>query len=216
MSDESGRNEVYVQEYPTPGRGVRISTGGGDVSVWAPRSDGLYYRSLEGDVFYAPITVEPELGGGTPERVLERAVSGSSDAGFDIAPDGQSFVTMKDTEMATGSLELIVNWFEELRRRVPTEWRLSTQAGCSEGLKTAVTLHRPRRPLKRLRTRSAFSGAARGPGAPRCPDTGHRATRTQIARRFRTCLLQTLALHFPAGSSAAQSRTTVMALAPIG
>jgi len=102
-----------------PGRRIRISIGGGLVPVWAPRSDGLYYLSLEGDVFYAPITVEPELGGGTPEPVLERAVSGLSDAGFDIAPDGQSFVTMKDTQMATGSLDLIVNWFEELKERVP-------------------------------------------------------------------------------------------------
>jgi len=119
VSNESGRDEVYVQEYPMPGRRIRISIGGGLVPVWAPRSDGLYYLSLEGDVFYAPITVEPELGGGTPEPVLERAVSGLSDAGFDIAPDGQSFVTMKDTQMATGSLDLIVNWFEELKERVP-------------------------------------------------------------------------------------------------
>jgi len=103
-----------------PGRRIRISTGGGGVPVWAPRSDGLYYLSLERDVYYAPITVEPELQGGTPQLMLEHAVSGIA-PGFDIAPDGQSFVTMKDTEMAAGSLDLIVNWFEELKRRVPTE-----------------------------------------------------------------------------------------------
>ena len=120
VSNESGRNEVYVQEYPTPGRRIRISTGGGGVPVWAPRSDGLYYLSLERDVFYAPITVEPELGGGTPQLMLEHAVSGIV-PGFDIAPDGQSFVTMKDAETAAGSLDLIVNWFEELKRLVPTE-----------------------------------------------------------------------------------------------
>jgi len=120
VSNESGRNEVYIQEYPMPGRRIRISTGGGLVPGWAPRSDGLYYLSLERDVYYAPITVEPELQGGTPELLLERAVSGLSDVGFDIAPDGQSFVTMKDTEFL-GSLELIVNWFEELKRLVPTE-----------------------------------------------------------------------------------------------
>ena len=120
VSNESGRNEVYIQEYPMPGRRIRISTGGGLVPGWAPRSDGLYYLSLEGDVFYAPIAVEPELGGGTPQLMLEHAASGIV-PGFDIAPDGQSFVTMKDAEMATGSLELIVNWFEELKRRVPTE-----------------------------------------------------------------------------------------------
>ena len=88
---------------------------------------------------------------------------GRSAAGFDIAPDGQSFVTMKDTEMATGSLELIVNWFEELKRRVPTEWRLSTQAGAVQRVENGGYVASPSKAAK------TFKNALRSQTRPAAP-----------------------------------------------
>lgn len=57
---------------------------------------------------------------GAPEHLLRKGVTGTSSAGFDIAPSGQSFVVVRDPELQGESLDLVVNWFEELKRLAPT------------------------------------------------------------------------------------------------
>jgi hypothetical protein len=42
---------------------------------------------------------------------------------YDVSPDGQRFLMVKQTEQTTDAsvqLNVVVNWFEELKRRVPT------------------------------------------------------------------------------------------------
>jgi len=40
---------------------------------------------------------------------------------YDISPDGQRFVMIKAVEGSTGQIHVILNWFEELKRLVPTD-----------------------------------------------------------------------------------------------
>ncbi len=44
-SDESGRNEIYVQPYPGPGGKWQISSEGGTEPVWNGNGGELFYRS---------------------------------------------------------------------------------------------------------------------------------------------------------------------------
>jgi len=39
---------------------------------------------------------------------------------YDISPDGQRFLMIKAVEGSTGQINVILNWFEELKRLVPT------------------------------------------------------------------------------------------------
>jgi len=41
---------------------------------------------------------------------------------YDVSPDGQRFVMIKQSEEAAALTQIVVvqNWFEELKRRVPT------------------------------------------------------------------------------------------------
>ena len=50
VSDESGRNEVYVQRYPEGPRTL-VSSGGGTNPAWG--SNQIYYESLDGTVLLA-------------------------------------------------------------------------------------------------------------------------------------------------------------------
>jgi len=46
----------------------------------------------------------------------------SMSAAYDVSPDGQRFLMAKDTEQATTAtqqINIVLNWFEELKRRVP-------------------------------------------------------------------------------------------------
>jgi Tol biopolymer transport system component len=119
ISDESGRDEVYVRPFPAgPGK-WQISTEGVVVGVpprWTPSGE-LLYRS--GDkMIGVDLTTQPTLTVGRPRVVFE----GRSDPGnFDVTPDGQRFLMSKagEQEQAATQINVVLNWSEELKRRVP-------------------------------------------------------------------------------------------------
>jgi serine/threonine-protein kinase len=126
-SEESGRREVYVQPFPDGGQRHQISTGVGHKPVWSPDGTIIYYRELEdGPILAASVTTKPRFEAEAPRMLLE----GKYEEGlytwapnFDIAPDGESFVMIKEDEdwgRAT-EIRVVLNWFEEIERLVPTE-----------------------------------------------------------------------------------------------
>jgi serine/threonine-protein kinase len=122
-SDESGQAEVYVRPFPNveDGRWL-ISSGGGNYPVWAQTGEELFYQS--GDrMMVVRIETEPFLAG-NPEILFTGNYLSYPGRHYAIHPDGQRFLMTTQGEY-TGELrqELIVvqNWFEELKRLVPTE-----------------------------------------------------------------------------------------------
>ncbi|HEU4994106.1 MAG TPA: protein kinase [Gemmatimonadaceae bacterium] len=96
-SDESGRNEVYLDSYSWPGRRVSISQDGGLHPVW--RGDGreLYYWN--GDALVAVRLSAPS--GDAPPAVESRTVlfrmpiHFGANTMYDVSPDGQRFVIVR-------------------------------------------------------------------------------------------------------------------------
>ena len=119
QSNESGRNEVYVQAYPGPGGKVQISTAGGTKPIWARDGGELFYRNSD-KMMAVPIRDQSGFTFGTPRILFEgRYETGRRVPGYDISPDGQRFLMVKTPdESAPRQINVIVNWFEELRRRV--------------------------------------------------------------------------------------------------
>jgi Tol biopolymer transport system component len=124
MSDESGRYEIYVQPYPGPGGKWQISTGGGTEPVWNRNGRELFYRI--GDKMMAvEITTQPGFAAGTPRVLFEGRYEPAPFpvANYDVSPDGQRFLMLKPVEQtgaAPTQINVVLNWFEELKRRVPT------------------------------------------------------------------------------------------------
>jgi serine/threonine-protein kinase len=116
-SDEMGRWEIYVTPFPGPGASVRVSTEGGRAPVWARSGRELFYRS--GDKMMAvAVETEPEFSAGRPRLLFE----GRYLAGFDISPDGQRFLMIREPEAEpVTELNVVFNWFEELKRLAPTD-----------------------------------------------------------------------------------------------
>ena len=119
-SNESGRNEVYVQPFPATGAKWQISTEGGEEVMWA-RSGEIFYRN--GDRMMAvEITTEPIFSHGTPQLLFEETyLYNGRRAVYDVTPDGQKFLMIKLGEQRVAELNVILNWFEELKRLVPTD-----------------------------------------------------------------------------------------------
>jgi len=75
-----------------------------------------------------PVETKPAFSLGTPKllfRSIYAGVSGTSGIPWDISPDGKRFLMMKESTAdvpAEGSprkINIVLNWFEELKQRVP-------------------------------------------------------------------------------------------------
>jgi serine/threonine protein kinase/Tol biopolymer transport system component len=124
ISDESGRYEIYVQPYPGPGGKWQISTDGGMDPVWNPNGKELFYRS--GDKMMAvDIVTQPSFAAGKPRVLFEGQYEPAPFpiANYDVSPDGQRFLMLKPSgsaEAAPTQINIVLNWFEELKQKVPT------------------------------------------------------------------------------------------------
>ena len=125
ISDESGRYEIYVQPYPGPGGKSQVSTEGGTEPVWNRNGRELFYRN--GDKMMAvDIATQPSFVAGKPHLLFEGQYQPAPATlpNYDVSPDGQRFLMLKPNEQglaAPTQINVVLNWFEELKQKVPTE-----------------------------------------------------------------------------------------------
>jgi eukaryotic-like serine/threonine-protein kinase len=121
-SSESGRPEIYVRPYPGPGGKYQISTEGGTEPMWNPKGRELFYRTGN-KMMAVDVSTQPGFSAGKPRLLFEGAYvpTPRSFPNYDVAPDGQRFLMLKATDQAQAQtqIHLVLNWFEELKRRVP-------------------------------------------------------------------------------------------------
>ena len=113
VSDQSGRNEVYVAAITGSKRLGPVSADGGSEPVWRRDGKELYFRSGN-KMMAAAVTFAPALAL-QPARVLFR---GTFDAGaasrpaYDISEDGSRFlmVTSNTSERESYELRVVLGW----------------------------------------------------------------------------------------------------------
>ena len=131
-SNESGRSQVYVQPYPPTGKRWVISTEVGRTPLWAPNGRELFYLTVPTrKLMVVDISIDPTFTHGTP-RVLfdidQSLVFSLGTRNWDISPDGRRFLMIKRGGQAPHAPQpltemiFVQSWFEELKRRVPTDY----------------------------------------------------------------------------------------------
>jgi len=106
-SDESGRNEIYVQSYPGGANRIAVSNGGGSMPRWSRDGKELFYVS--GDAVVA-VAIRPDGSFGTPHKLLDRA-NYYLKWGYDISLDGKHFLMIRrDEGSVPRQLNVILNW----------------------------------------------------------------------------------------------------------
>ena len=115
-SDESGRWEVYVEPYLGPGAKTMISTEGGYQPLWSRDGTELFYRS--GDkMMAARIETEPRFEVSKPEELFERRfLSRINYRSYDVTREGKFLMIQEPHEPTRLGINVVLNWFEELRR----------------------------------------------------------------------------------------------------
>jgi serine/threonine-protein kinase len=122
-SDESGRVEVYVQSFPDPmRRRWKISPGYGSEPLWTRGGKELVYR--KGDSVMA-VSLDLETGRiGQPVALFAGPYQDNPGwtrpRSYDVSGDGERFLLTKVSgDRPRPRIAVVLNWFEELKERVP-------------------------------------------------------------------------------------------------
>ncbi len=112
---ESGRREIYVRPASGEDRKWQISTEGGTAAAWSPAGNEIFY--VCGSRFFAvPVGSKGEdFVVGAPRALFET----HQILAYDVARDGKRFLVAEDPNPAAQpALDVAVNWFAEVRRKV--------------------------------------------------------------------------------------------------
>ena len=119
VSNESGRNEIYVRSFPISGGRWQVSTAGGAQPRW--RDDGKELFYLNNDDKLAAVDVKTHADVfevGIPKTLFEvrRGFERAGDS-YDAANDGQRFlVFLHGEETAPSPFVVVKNWLAESKR----------------------------------------------------------------------------------------------------
>ena len=127
---EAGQFDVYVRPFPdVTGGKWPVSTNGGSQPLWARSGKELFFIDQSGALTGVRVEGQSSFTIGTPAKILDSSYVWSvpTYAGrmYDISPDGQRFLMLKQSSLpdrtsAPRSITVVQNWFEELKRLVPT------------------------------------------------------------------------------------------------
>jgi Tol biopolymer transport system component len=122
-SDETGEREVYVTRYPGPAGSQLISVNGGREPRWSRDGRELFYNRGDRLVVVSVETTDSMLKTGPPTVLFEMPYTGldRGGMGYDVAPDGQRFVMLQLPEATSSQINVVLHWFEELKRLVPVD-----------------------------------------------------------------------------------------------
>jgi serine/threonine-protein kinase len=128
VSNETGRNEVYLRSFPDGRRTLQITNDGATSPLWSPDGRELFYF----DVGFKKLTKVDVSAGetvsvGAPRTLFEFSTEPTTvnRGTYDITPDGQRFLIRKSAPRSpvptVTELNLERRWFDRLKRlAVPT------------------------------------------------------------------------------------------------
>jgi Tol biopolymer transport system component len=125
-TNQEGRWEVYVRPSSGTGETIKVSREGGDSPLWARSGKRIFYQNRRGEQMWAAdVQTEPSFSVGRPRLLFEKRglLSTIPLRCYDISLDDRRFLMVRQEEREprpVTALVLIQNWFEELKRLVPT------------------------------------------------------------------------------------------------
>jgi protease II len=123
VSDESGRNEVYIRDFPTGESKWQVSPKGGSQPRWRRDGQELYYIAQLMDRATL-MAVRVNRGArqmvSAPERLFEypnsTVLASANVFGYSPSADGKRFLVNRFVEEPHPTLKVLVNWPEMVRR----------------------------------------------------------------------------------------------------
>jgi Tol biopolymer transport system component len=119
-SNESGRDEIYVQAMPPATVYKKVSINGGYSPRWSHDGKELFFVSPDAEMMAMDVTLDPVNSPGVPHRLFQLKLEVPLDrAGspYDVRCDGQQFLVFMMTQRTQDApITVVLNWWAELRQ----------------------------------------------------------------------------------------------------
>lgn len=118
-SEESGRQEIWLQPYPATGAKFQVSPAGGAAPRWRHDGKELFYIS-DGKLVAVPITLgaSPQWGSATALFPLTLSSSANAFWPYSVSGDGQKFLVLESLDAAaTQPITVVTNWLAIAKRK---------------------------------------------------------------------------------------------------
>jgi Tol biopolymer transport system component len=120
VSNESGREEVYVQTYPDRGEKWQVSTHGGNDPRWSADGREMFYLSPDQQMMSVPIQMSPAFDPGMPKPLFDSHVfaPGNQRMHYSVTADGRTFILYRTlSARSLPTTTVVVNWLAEVAKR---------------------------------------------------------------------------------------------------
>jgi tRNA A-37 threonylcarbamoyl transferase component Bud32 len=118
-SPAAGQSDVYVAPLPSLKPRHKISVGGGEEPIWSRRGDEIVYRSGQ-RWFAVKVSTRGQLSSGSPRFLFEGPYANTPGWSHALSPDGRRHLLMMGpVEETTTRVNIVTNWFSQLRRLAP-------------------------------------------------------------------------------------------------
>jgi Tol biopolymer transport system component len=109
-SNESGRSEIYVEPVPGPGGRRQVSSDGGDQPRWVRSGREIIYRNGT-KMMSVPVQLQPMFRADKPIELFDRKFDpGAAVAGYDVTPDGQTFIMTRSEHDNPTEIRVVMGW----------------------------------------------------------------------------------------------------------
>ena len=117
ISDESGRDELYVREFPVGGRKWPVSANGASQVRWSRNGRELFYTEST-TLIAVPVSTNPRFTAGLPSRLFSHpGFLNWPDANYDVTADGQRIIVPERVGEQERMIHVVQNWSAEFRDR---------------------------------------------------------------------------------------------------
>jgi serine/threonine-protein kinase len=120
VSNESGMREIYLRSSSGAGTKLKISTDGGVEPLWNRNGREILYRNGD-QVLAVDVSTGSTLSAGKPRELFSAQYQRAQGnlPSWDVSSDGQRFAMLKTLELNVTQVNVVINWFEELKQKAP-------------------------------------------------------------------------------------------------
>jgi Tol biopolymer transport system component len=121
VSDESGRDEVYVRPFPdVQSARWQVSVNGATEPLWSRSGDELFYRRSDGMLMAVSVRTDPAFVAGRREPLFEATAyfNDYNHRGYDVFPGDSTFLMLPIDQTGGTHAVVVDNLFTELREKV--------------------------------------------------------------------------------------------------
>lgn len=117
VSNESGREEIYIQSFPVGAGKWRVSTNGGWVPKWRRDGKELYYEAIDKKLMAVPVKLDGSVEIGSATALFQTEITVGSPNRYAVAPDGQRFLINSPLQSGQEApFNVILNWTSTLKK----------------------------------------------------------------------------------------------------